>query len=119
MDVSSEYEANRVPTAAILFTIQVQGEVFTLHPYLIIQPYPNSERLTYKIKYKVHDSHDHLLSLNRIPEILRDFTDFSQLGALINDNSGELLEVLGVEVKLEEQETNIQGNIPDQQDSNL
>ncbi|AVP87089.1 hypothetical protein phytr_1290 [Candidatus Phycorickettsia trachydisci] len=111
MGASSTQEENQASTTAMLFTIKVQGEIFTLHPYLSAQSYTDSGRPTYKVKYKVYDSHDHSLSLDRVPEILRDFTDFSQLGALVNTNLGELLEVLGVELKPEE-EANVLGDIP-------
>jgi len=113
MAASSKQEINQAPTAALIFTVQVQGEVFTLHPYLTTQSYPNSEKIIYKVKYKVHDGNDQSLPLDMIPEMLKDFTEFSQLGPLVNSNSGELLEVLGVEVKLEEQEINTIGDTLD------
>lgn len=113
MDSSSEQEENKIPTIAIIFTIQVQEEIFILYPYLTKQLHPNSGKLIYEVKYKVHDSNNQSLSSDKIPEILRDFTDFSQLSNIVNSNSGELLEVLGVEIKLEEQEINTTGDTLD------
>lgn len=113
MDTYSIQEGNESSTTAMLFTIKVQGEIFTLSPYLTKQSDQNSGSITYKVKYKVHDSNDQSLSLDRIPEILRDFTDFTQVGPLVNSNSGELLGVSGIEIELEGQDTNTLGEIPD------